>query len=597
MISGSSTNTKRRIEHYCTLIPALFILMVQMIPIPVFSAETASGRDSDLLYLPEMTHIRETRHAPVLDPLAPLNMTQPVPSQDPLPGILEKTSAYCEKLAKKVFHFFCYEQVRETLRRDVYSPKVEIMVTDTTPPPTSGSSRPPRATSRTGRTTRMVRDTKTGKRGYINRYQIIQTGGSIREQRELTHFGGKRVRNRAAVRTGQSVIYSFEHALIPVYLFSKTHRDTFDYKLLGKTMELGRNAYIISVHSKFGGEEPGQLLAFAWVDDGDFSILKSQVYPAAFNGYYHLIRSGTGNIKDIKVKDVHYFGVQKDGLRFPSRTEIEVQFKPGTWKRTENKKKGGASYVKFPTILKTTFDYTDYVFFNVPVDDPVFKVLSGNIFVSPRPGAIEKLRVVVPRVEVGHPASDQKALPKVLERAAAYCKKLEDKVFHFFCYETVSEFLDRFEKGGHINTGGKRGYVNEYQIIKTPEGIKEQRELVSLDGKKIKKRRKRKKKQPRQSIIYSYENAIFPVYLFSKRSRGKFRYKLLGKSSVPSMGRNAYVIEVRSAVSHSRVLTVAWVDDRDFSILKFQVYPSAFQGYNHIINSGTGDLTDVSIDD
>ncbi|MCP5047394.1 MAG: hypothetical protein GY940_09505, partial [bacterium] len=100
-----------------------------------------------------------------------------------------------------------------------------------------------------------------------------------------------------------------------------------------------------------------------------------------------------------------------------------------------------------------------------------------------------------------------------------------------------------------------------------------------------------------QSIIYSYENAIFPVYLFSKRSRGKFRYKLLGKSPVPSMGRNAYVIEVRSASAQSEVLTVAWVDDRDFSILKFQVYPSAFQGYNHIINSGTGDLTDVSIDD
>ncbi|MCP5050547.1 MAG: hypothetical protein GY940_25510, partial [bacterium] len=424
-------------------------------------SELAVGRERELVYLPEITEVIELKHGPVPD-VSELSNAAPV--RDLLPGILEKTAAYCEKLEQKAFHLFCYEQVYETFRKRIHTTvtRSAAYVEDAPPPVAGQTGAPPRSSlRRRGGGTYLKKNFTTSSRNFVNRYQIIRRGDGIKEQRELSHFDGGKLPPGKSLQKKQSIVYSYENALYPVFYLSGSDREKFAYKLLGETREMGRDSYMIEVRSKKSADnlKAGELLAVAWVDAEDYSILKTIAYPAAFNGYRHLMKSVSGSVEtvgnSINVKDVHYFGVQKNGLRFPSRTEIQVEFKPKKQKKMKRPKKSkkvkgktsgnsvkAALEAKFPAILTSTFYYTDYTFFETE-EEPVFKVLAGNVFVDPRPDVGDHTRVVAPVVKVDKPAPDQNELVGVLERTALYCDRLRKQVFHFFCYEKVDESLKR----------------------------------------------------------------------------------------------------------------------------------------------------------
>lgn len=232
-------------------------------------------------------------------------------------------------------------------------------------------------------------------------------------------------------------------------------------------------------------------------------------------------------------------------------------------------------------------------------------------------------------------------IPEILEKTANYCEKLQDKAFHFMCSETIEETVEKslefpqarrglknFLEGhnrpstpGSTNRADRkmqqvydnldqnrrnRGYknkravkknilVNEYQIIKVGERLKERRLMREINGQKVKPQ-----KVPNiRTTVYSYKNVLSPINFFSKENQSSYRYRLAGKEKI--MGRKAYVIEIETKNPDSElekgVLVKAWVDREDYSVIKFEVFPGAFGGADYLLRADSHGKTNVKISD
>jgi len=239
-------------------------------------------------------------------------------------------------------------------------------------------------------------------------------------------------------------------------------------------------------------------------------------------------------------------------------------------------------------------------------------------------------------------SNNSQELALVLHQAGLYCNKLKKAVFHFFCREKLQETVEnqlkiaagtsnsrlrQFFKGSPVQQNMERWnqrdvhsdeyaarqirsntkkwkkanyYVNDYQIIKQDNQIREQRMAVEVNGETVKQ-----KKKSATSLLYSYKNALTPIYLFSPENQKKYKYALLGKEK--SMGRDAYIVELsvndKDALPVTKdnedinQLALAWIDTEDFSIIKIKVMPGAIKGYRDMLNAEKKNLYNLKFSD
>lgn len=240
------------------------------------------------------------------------------------------------------------------------------------------------------------------------------------------------------------------------------------------------------------------------------------------------------------------------------------------------------------------------------------------------------------------PLSAKKAdVTEILEKTAQYCEKLQSRVFHFMCSESIVETVEKslefpearqglknFLEGHNSSTDTdatnrndrkmqqvydnlaqsrkNRSYnnkkatkknilVNEYQIIKVGDILKERRLMREINSQKVKPQ-----EMPEiRTLVYSYKNVLSPINFFAKANQSQYRYRLAGKERIK--GRGAYIIEIETQNPSSElekgVLVKAWVDQEDFSVMKFQVFPGAFGGADYLLHKGSNGKTDVKISD
>jgi hypothetical protein len=252
---------------------------------------------------------------------------------DELSNVLGKTARYCQSLRNAAFHFVCDETIVETIakRRQNFEK----------------SRRYPWHRNRTE----------------INsQYQIIKEGDKIEEYR-VKRSSDSRV-----------AVFSFQNALVPLYLFSAGNQGRFNYQILKKENILKRKAFKIEIRLK--GEGRPEALAYAWVDCKDYSVLKTEFFPKAFKGYRHLQDLDKRNIENLKIDDTHYFGYQRNGLRFPSKTDIRISYsgkylaKRSRTRRTFRPRSPMPTQLDIRTKIKTTYNYTNYKFFTAQTADP-----------------------------------------------------------------------------------------------------------------------------------------------------------------------------------------------------------------------------------
>lgn len=230
----------------------------------------------------------------------------PASKQPAIQTLLDRTDAYCRGLTEASFHFACLERVRHKGRED-------------------------------------------GNHTFVYDYRLIKESNIIREKRMLTKMDGKAVTElkESLNRRFSADYYSFAAALAPIYFLGREYAPHFRYSLTGKRRLLGRSAWEITVFRRPDSPVPTPLrtqregnrvslvpdekefrVVTAWLDHKDFSVLGFQAYPAGIAGYNELVTAAFRKGLSVEVKDIHLFGLLREGIRYPTKREITLVYSP-----------------------------------------------------------------------------------------------------------------------------------------------------------------------------------------------------------------------------------------------------------------------------
>lgn len=170
----------------------------------------------------------------------------------------------------------------------------------------------------------------------------------------------------------------------------------------------------------------------------------------------------------------------------------------------------------------------------------------------------------------------QKRLQRLLEKASAYCERLYNNFFHFFCQEVITEYnnqprvitLQPSRKKVVTNTFK---YIYEYQLIREDKEEKEWRTLLEENG------IKRNIKNAQLMTRHQYKKLIFgPIAFLSKFWQHYYDYKILREDSL--MGERVVVIEAipKAAKQLNLLMGNIWIKEDEnsgFDVLKLEWNP------------------------
>ncbi len=266
--------------------------------------------------------------------------THPVSSQQPeLSRILKGTAQYCEKLMDASIHFICKERVIESVvTKYIFRGKSESIHDD------------------------------TSTKSFSTEYQLLKTGDRIEERRPEQEKNG---RGRSAI------VQSFKNPLVPYYLFVRSNQKQYRYRMLGSETLWKRSTRIVGIYPA-EAPETNPPFAMAWIDDGDYSILKLKAFSSAVKGMGSLaLQAGKREVTDFALEDVHYYKHLNNGVRFPSKTMINLSYEFSNFIKLKKAKKTRQDEVYKDAVYKreriareitTTITYGNYKFFRVTVD-------------------------------------------------------------------------------------------------------------------------------------------------------------------------------------------------------------------------------------
>jgi len=256
-------------------------------------------------------------------------------SQD-LDALLKKSAEYCEKVKNSALFYVCQERIKEEIVLDFEFAVYRNLI---------------------------INETKINK--YVYDYQLIKKGNEIKENRTLIEENGKK-RNEKNAQLKTRRFFSLRSVFGPVGFFGKEFQDSYDFRLIKKGNIKGIEAYIIEAIPKQKlGEKPnyGKL----WVDKNDFSVIKIEIEQESLEGFEELEEKRKSLEKEKKIiitkivlkpifKTIHFYEVEKNGIRFPSKTEFNEVYVDPAWEKRQ--------ITKSTTEIK----YEDYKFFTVKTD-------------------------------------------------------------------------------------------------------------------------------------------------------------------------------------------------------------------------------------
>jgi len=283
---------------------------------------------------------------------------------DTLEKVLEGSAKYCDKLAAAALDFVCVERIEETEQsehRKSYPGSPETW-SPSSNPETGSRVMKPSSTQIVTKSYRQNRQPqKVKNNSYVYDYQLIKKGSEIEEKRILLEENGKKkAEPDADLKTKR--FYSKRSVFGPIGLLGRSRQDKFQYIMLDEDRIEGRDTFVIEVKPLEGIEEPVNY-GKVWIDKEDYSVLKIEVDQESIMG---LDSTKNKNIVHT-VKDVHHYGVQKNGLRFPSRTVFEESYKAKAARQIVSRSADALDNRGFLWI-KTEISYGDYRFFTVDVD-------------------------------------------------------------------------------------------------------------------------------------------------------------------------------------------------------------------------------------
>ena len=233
---------------------------------------------------------------------AALSLNSPQ-DQEKLTRILEKTAAYCERVKEIALYYVCIENTKDKIFYYRSSQAVKES------PYGSTEVVPSRTLS--------LRRTRNY--SYTFDYQLIKKGEELEEQRiplkknRRTKGGGDEPDVRYAAKY---LVYG------PVGFLSRYWQGYFDYAITGEERVGETLAAVIKATPKADNRE-NRNFARIWVSEKDGSVLQIEWEPESildFEG--NPVRALAEELETTVVWNVTY-GIEKNGVRFPSRQHIQ----------------------------------------------------------------------------------------------------------------------------------------------------------------------------------------------------------------------------------------------------------------------------------
>jgi len=164
---------------------------------------------------------------------------------------------------------------------------------------------------------------RTKTRTYLYDYQMVRKGEEGFEKRILL----KEDKRKKHQENAQLKLERFAAKYLiygPVGFLSKYWQDFFDYKFTGEDAVDGRSAILIEIVPNSVREE-NYSFGKVWIDKVDYSILKIEWDQRSIENFKDKVESRAGDLKRTVVWGAVY-GVDKNGIRFPSRQYIEETY-------------------------------------------------------------------------------------------------------------------------------------------------------------------------------------------------------------------------------------------------------------------------------
>jgi len=198
-----------------------------------------------------------------------------------------------------------------------------------------------------------------------------------------------------------------------------------------------------------------------------------------------------------------------------------------------------------------------------------------------RPAAFEEIKPASPAAqELQDENIDQNMLPGILEKVASYCKRLEAISLNFFCIENIDEkTLKAVQQQGKIfkkKSLTENKYTYGYQLIRDKNKVREKRILLKQNG------WEREVENAPLKTRFKYKNIVYGPSSFNQRSQPYYQYRIIGKRTWHD--KNALIVEATPNYEgdHRFASGKFWVDEKDYSILRIEIYQQSIKNYTEI---------------
>ncbi|MCX6567690.1 MAG: hypothetical protein NT147_01385, partial [Candidatus Aminicenantes bacterium] len=245
-------------------------------------------------------------------PLRPVQDTATVPRTQ-LQTLLAKAAEYCRKLEGAAFEFGCREEVAESV-----NPSLDIG--PNSPPAKSGGTPFAGPTISFGWTNKI-------KRTFVYDLQCGRAGGVVRETRTLLEENGKK--KVVTDAEPETPIVAFGTALLgPVGLFSERFQPGYEFSVAGEENIGTTKVLVVEAKPRSGtGAGPiSNLYGKAWIDPATGDVLRLEWSESRVGRLDVFAKRGRLYKRKPRLVIRSEYGVEKNGIRFPSRVSVEEAY-------------------------------------------------------------------------------------------------------------------------------------------------------------------------------------------------------------------------------------------------------------------------------
>ncbi len=264
-----------------------------------------------------------------------------------LQEILDRCSDYCQKLSNYALHYVCLEKIDQKLK-----------IVEETKWWAAGGNPDLHSSESIVRSHPVLSLKTSDKSSSVYDYQMVRKQGQVTEKRILLGRTGESITEKNEHKN-ISPSYQIQPVLMPLSLLGYEQRLKFSYSLTGEDNLRGKRTFIIEAIPRY--TQSGNIhRAQIWVDKENYSIMQVQVETSYVTGYEEVYEECSKFFLMPHLTITHHFENEKNGILFPSRSVIRIEY---------------SGFLRTKKELKSNIDvtYSNYRFFTVDVDHDIIK--------------------------------------------------------------------------------------------------------------------------------------------------------------------------------------------------------------------------------